>query len=88
MHLLLLMAAMYWLPLSLLLGLGGTDLLGMAPPMGLLLFAGARTFSAAVTLYRVERRSMLPVRAFLRDKKAWLDNGWPRSSAAQRERKP
>ena len=69
------MLSIAWIVLGPLLGLGGATgvrLFDLLLPVGFAAFVGAKAFSAAVTLYRIQRRSMVPVREFLRDRQAWL----------------
>lgn len=73
-----------WIVLGPMLGLGGQtgiSLFDLLLPLGFAAFVCAKAFSAAVTLYRIQRRSMVPIREFLRDRQAWL-GGQPSRGAS------
>lgn len=64
-----------WTFIAPVLGLGGQS--GMALfdyflPVALTVLLGTKAFAANVALYRIQRRSMVPIREFLRDRSAWL----------------
>lgn len=69
------MIAALWMFIAPALGLGGISgftLIDVLFPLGFTAFLASKAFAMNVALYRIQRRSMVPIREFLRDRKAWL----------------